>query len=615
MMNHTGEYPWAVQSSETTECQVLNKLLELGITDIYGHSIQKDLLPIAEERQQAWQALRKAEEKFQWMMKTGQAEDLRNLDDELNKILTQLQEVKEQYPSGPEFYRRRQEVESDIARVEELRAGLRQRVRTRGIELLFDFYASITSIQLGNEQALAEAQNTKKEIDALHQKWPDTFSQDEIERMRRRLEEAKARRQKLKEAEARRLQDQLDRSNQLLRQAKQYRQTQPQLALTYLAQAREILEILNKDGPTYEGWSALFPQVQEAKKELEILEAEVRKLLAESLAQSLAEQLADQQKQVLQKGVQQARNNITTLQDEIQQAWKNWKTWDDWQISLPFDDRPSTVPSGEEANRFLGDEQYGPEARKKLDEIRFFLALTPETELPDWVQTLLRVRQDNLLHAAILYRQVHAVWTQEENQTPFAYWAWQRIELAHQYDPDSPEISNLHTSIEKKWKEMENRFDGHIEQARRSLGWLGNQGTPLPNRSTPSELLKTIEQSLEEAEKMLKEQVEKPGEWEKTFRDTRDDYERLHSLWEQEDGLKKGWEQKQIASPRLVEQTVEFLHQKGAPFSLKESLRQAMAQAIRKPGVFATPSLALKAYKTYKEYKTGSNTGQTGRSM
>ncbi len=385
----------------------------------------------------------------------------------------------------------------------------------------------------------------------------------------------------------------------------QFASLDPFAALACLARAKVILDDLQEDllGTTdrsKQDWQKTLPAFSDTERRSQEGIWEGAKRLAAELGEKAVQRLpmrlspTKRQKQDwqdapsefsdtdlgLQERVRKGTKRLVELQERAEQYLPNWLSmkrqlqWkqtvqdlkgklDSWQSSHPTED----------VTQFLGKtKEEHKEHRELVDKVRFYLySARGFDELDDTLQKLILARQDNLLWARQLLREVKAHWLADEQKPQSrAYWALRRLKKAEEYDPDSREIAALKEDVIKIWEKVQKEFGNSIRQVQSCLGIIDKRTADI--RTRPDEVKRLLEEArqlLDKAGGVLDNQIEHPPEWSREFEAIAS---RLKSLQEQYNRVQKlgeRWRQSEVISLELIEETRECLTKPDLPASIK----------------------------------------------
>ncbi len=524
----------------SSEIKALDELRELGEEAVFGIKIDK-LLQLARQRWKALGQLQEAERVFSqavpskdyWIVKEKAFLELCN-------ALKALQEVK--YPEGEEFALRRQALEADIARARALQEAIEIWWWRLFSEHVADFYRGIAlpegTAQPPPESALIEAV-------ALWENWPQRDGQslwrpqveEQAEKTLQDMREALAnRREELKKekfttrlAEA---EGWLNRASEYLGPQEIHMKFEPLAALSCLARAKVILDDLT---PLDTGHSEGVEKAEAFFKSLQ-----------EHAYRMLPRRLSEQRQEVIKR-----------FKEECKQKLREW----------------SSTNSQKDPNAFLAEKK---DHRDLVDEIRFHFYLAPELNPEEWLQELILARQDNLLKAPQLLREVQARWQSLDRQS-YTCWALEQLKEAHRCDPDSNEIKDLKEEVAREWSVVEKGFNFCIAEASKYLN-ASAQPTALP-QNIGSNLVQA-HVNLQKAEDTWKRQKGKrPPGWEQTIRDADSERIRLKELYRQVQKIGERWDDFNTSLQKLIEETEDFVEKnKPLPVSMKYYLQERIQE-------------------------------------
>jgi hypothetical protein len=218
---------------------------------------------------------------------------------------------------------------------------------------------------------------------------------------------------------------------------------------------------------------------------------------------------------------------------------------------------------------FLAEKQQN---RELVDRIRLYFYMDPEykpsfspepspvsklgLEPTELLQALIMTRQENLFQARQLLHIVKYHWPESSEQKPvssYTHWAWSRINMAHECDPDNDEISKLYTEISREQAKMSQEFIDALNQFEHRIA-LANQEIQRDIASNPDlhksmeEQVRYLQECLQTAQDIYKRQTDKPQDWHQRITAKSFQFDMCHKAYT----LGQSWDVDVPDWPRLV---------------------------------------------------------------
>lgn len=441
-----GDFPEAFPS----ELEALQKLQRLGLTEVEGQPLEA-LLSLAQSRALALGRLAEARKNFADGMDKSDEMLIKNAYENAQAALGMLQEI--QYPEGETFAARRSTLAGDLAQIRALLAALDTWWWRRFAQALAEVYAHLKT----PEQANASL----RRAETLLERWPDIPNSAKAEAPKA-LETARQEVEGLIERQFGALLDEAQAWIKLVNSttgSAAGEQTDGVLALEYVMRAEAACKAAERLKDEMKG--AAKGRSTTALNDFTLNLERARQIALQKFPST-----------ILERRRKRIAEQIEAWQREYTQAAKTEKeAWD---------------------YLFTATDGRAHDLRRRLDELIEIIRLDPDYALDDPIHDLIRRREQNRRRSAELVGEIRrlseyvfpapfgptgASGNQPEAER-YLYTMWCICEEARKLDPDldtnDNEIGQLFTTVEERWRQMQNDVERQIEAIETQLGETQN---------------------------------------------------------------------------------------------------------------------------------------------